>query len=292
MTEVKDKVVTVESLSALHEYNKDTYIPMVDPSGSGTMTFDGDIKAESLELSGNLEIYGNQKVNADSEICGNQRVDCDSEIYGNQKVNGNIEVVGDVVGDINASNNIIIKNINNGLYCIHPDTDEPSSMVHMNPNGNTVIGYDGYVNRNGNSLLYGEDVEHYIASAGNVYYRPYYRAGDVISFNVRTSGYVTNMGADVYFTIPITKPVIGNPSAMAESEKGFILRQRGAYTHGCKGDVTPAIYAKPISYSVDSNYNGGFVITASFEDLTGSFNNDTIGIYWDGKITLYYPEQT
>lgn len=292
MAGVKDKVVTVESLSALHEYSKDTYMPMVDPTGSGTMTFDGDINAGSLNLSsdlkvagnleatGDLEVYGNQKINADSEICGNQRVDCDLEVYGN------------VVGDLRADNNIIINNINNGLYGTHPDTNEPSSMVHMNPYGNTVIGYDGYVNQNGNSFICGKDVEHHVSSANDTHYRPYYRAGDVINFNVRTSGYVTNMGGDVYFTIPITKPVIGNPSAMAESEKGFILRQRGTYTHGCKGDVTPAIYAKPRSYTVDKNYNGGFVITASFEDLTGSYNNETIGIYWDGKITLYYPDET
>ena len=31
MAEVKDKVVTVESLSALHEYNKETYM-QVEPS--------------------------------------------------------------------------------------------------------------------------------------------------------------------------------------------------------------------------------------------------------------------
>lgn len=41
MAEVKDKIVTVESLSALHEHNKNTYLPMVDPTGSGTMTIDG-----------------------------------------------------------------------------------------------------------------------------------------------------------------------------------------------------------------------------------------------------------
>lgn len=42
MAEIKDKVVTVESLSVLHEHNKETYMPMADPTGSGTMTMDGD----------------------------------------------------------------------------------------------------------------------------------------------------------------------------------------------------------------------------------------------------------
>lgn len=50
-TETKDKVVTVESLSILHEHNKDTYVPTVDPVGSGTMTMDG-----NANFSGNVSI--------------------------------------------------------------------------------------------------------------------------------------------------------------------------------------------------------------------------------------------
>lgn len=49
MAEIKDKVVTVESLSVLHEHNKNTYMPVVDPVGSGTMTIDG-----NGNFSGNL----------------------------------------------------------------------------------------------------------------------------------------------------------------------------------------------------------------------------------------------
>lgn len=43
MAELKDKVVTLESLKALHENNKRKYMPMVNPVGSGKMTIDGDI---------------------------------------------------------------------------------------------------------------------------------------------------------------------------------------------------------------------------------------------------------
>lgn len=38
MAEVKDKVVTVESLSALHEYNKETYMTNTDPVGTGSFS--------------------------------------------------------------------------------------------------------------------------------------------------------------------------------------------------------------------------------------------------------------
>lgn len=38
MAEIKDKVVTVESLAALHEYDKDTYMEKVNPSGVGSLS--------------------------------------------------------------------------------------------------------------------------------------------------------------------------------------------------------------------------------------------------------------
>ena len=54
MAEIKDKVVTVESLSALHEHNKSEYMTKVNPTCSGTMTMNGDGK-----FSGNGTFNGN-----------------------------------------------------------------------------------------------------------------------------------------------------------------------------------------------------------------------------------------
>lgn len=51
MAEIKDKVVTVESLAALHEDNKNTYMPMNNPVGNGTMTIDG-----NATFSGNVNV--------------------------------------------------------------------------------------------------------------------------------------------------------------------------------------------------------------------------------------------
>lgn len=65
MAEVKNKVVTVESLNALHTHNKNTYMTKVDPTGSGTITmtgdgvFTGDVAASSITL-------GNAILNYDS----------------------------------------------------------------------------------------------------------------------------------------------------------------------------------------------------------------------------------
>ena len=62
MAEVKDKVVTVESLSTLHEYNKSSYMSMSNPIGNGTMTMDGDasfsenVNVGSLTISSNIQL--------------------------------------------------------------------------------------------------------------------------------------------------------------------------------------------------------------------------------------------
>lgn len=51
MAEIKDKVVTVESLSVLHEHNKNSYMAQVNPTCSGTMTMDG-----TANFSGNIAV--------------------------------------------------------------------------------------------------------------------------------------------------------------------------------------------------------------------------------------------
>lgn len=62
MAEVKDKVVTVESLVALHEDSKKTYMPMTDPTGIGTMTmngnanFSGNINVGSITIGSNVKL--------------------------------------------------------------------------------------------------------------------------------------------------------------------------------------------------------------------------------------------
>lgn len=190
-------------------------------------------------------------------------------------IDGNLEVTGDIVLKINEK----------GVQSIHPETGEATRMIHMSAYGNTIVGYDGYENQSGNSHIYGNDVVHYIASAGNSNFRPYYRAGDVISFTgnnaVRTAGYVTNSGKNVVFTIHVPKPVIGSPNITVASGQGFVLRQSGNYTHGSAAST----FVKPTSYSVVLN-SSGFVVTAVFDVTTNVVNNDATGIYWDGTITL------
>lgn len=62
MAEIKDKVVTVESLSVLHKDNKNTYMPKADPIGSGTMTMDGDANFSGNVKVGSIAIGSNAKL--------------------------------------------------------------------------------------------------------------------------------------------------------------------------------------------------------------------------------------
>lgn len=194
-------------------------------------------------------------------------------------INGNLDVVG----------NVILSTNDNALQGVTTD-GRVAKLVQMSGNNDTLLGYGGYVNKSGNSHICGNDIKHFVAAAGyDVSYRPYYRVGDTIDIVIKTSGFVTASGTAVAFTIPLTKPVIGNPTAEVTSTSTFILRQNGSYTHGSDGSSSPNVNAKPKSYSIEQNYNSGIVVTAVFDSGSGAGsveNNSHIGVAWSGKITL------
>lgn len=62
MAEIKDKVVTVESLKALHDYNKATYISAETPEDVGNLSING----EGISVEG--DVYATGNVYADGDI--------------------------------------------------------------------------------------------------------------------------------------------------------------------------------------------------------------------------------
>ena len=56
MAEVKNKIVTVESLAAVNTHNQETYMTKDDPAGSGTMTMTGDGNFSGVVNTGSLKI--------------------------------------------------------------------------------------------------------------------------------------------------------------------------------------------------------------------------------------------
>lgn len=56
MAEIKDKIVTVESLAAVNTHNQETYMTKDDPTGTGTMTMTGDGDFSGTVNVGSLKI--------------------------------------------------------------------------------------------------------------------------------------------------------------------------------------------------------------------------------------------
>lgn len=111
--------------------------------------------------------------------------------------------------------------------------------------------------------------------------RPYYRAGDTITFSINTAGFVTSTKTYVAFHVPLAKPVVGNPTVSVASVGGLKIRQNEKYTHGSGADTN----VKPNSYTVvmSENYIN---VTAIFSTTTNAVNNAPCGIMWSGSVTF------
>lgn len=152
----------------------------------------------------------------------------------------------------------------------------------VSTSGNTVINYGGYLNNCGGTNIYGTDILLYSANAGDSGYRPYFRAGDVITANIiHTAGFVSTDSSTVYFTIPLTRYVLGDPTITFRSTNGFMIRQNGKYTHGSSSGT----YVKPTRVEVALN-SFGIRVNAVFSKKTNAVNNAPCGIAWNGDITF------
>ena len=65
MAEVKNKIVTVESLAAVNTHNQETYMTKSNPTGSGTLTMNGNGSFTGGVTAGSLTI-GNAVLNYDT----------------------------------------------------------------------------------------------------------------------------------------------------------------------------------------------------------------------------------
>lgn len=126
--------------------------------------------------------------------------------------------------------------------------------------------------------------------AGRIYlstylgaWRPYFCAGDSISATFGTAGYITSSSKDVSFIIPLSKPIIGNPTVTVTSVEGLMVRQNNKYLYG--GSSTK--YVKPRKYTVHSTLSGGCIhIFATMPNTTDVTNNSPCGIWANIKITF------
>lgn len=126
--------------------------------------------------------------------------------------------------------------------------------------------------------------------AGRIYlstylgaWRPYFCAGDSIGATFGTAGYITSSGKDVIFIIPLSKPIIGNPTVTVTSVGGLMVRQNNKYLYG--GSSTK--YVKPSKYTIHSTLSGGCIhVFATMPNTTDVTNNSPCGIWANIKITF------
>jgi hypothetical protein len=197
---------------------------------------------------------------------------------------GNVQLTGEQlfcnVTSTYIDSHVTLSN-NRGLLGTFTDTVTTGSLIQLNNNDNTVIGYGGWLNSKGQTNLYGKNIHFFVGSVGDSY-APYYKSGDSVSGEWYGGGFISSSSSKVYFSIPLSKPVIGSPSVSVSSVNGLLIRQNNKYCY-----TNESTYAKPSSYSAVVAMDGNSIrITATMPNTINTTNNDTCGMASSIKITF------
>lgn len=196
-------------------------------------------------------------------------------IAGDLKAYGNINVNR----DIGLAGNIWTTN-QSKIYSTNVDGKQKVVMVLCDSDNDLSIGYGSWINKDGDTYLRGRDV--YLgasSTASYTTYRPYYRRGDSIDVRMGTAGYVTSGTKEFYFTIPLGKPVVGNPSVSVSSINGLIIRQNSKY-------IIKSDWVQPDRYSAYIRNNNAVSVIAFWNNTTNAENNSPVGIDANIRITF------
>lgn len=115
-------------------------------------------------------------------------------------------------------------------------------------------------------------------------WRPYYAKGHSVSVKIYRAGFITTSKTELMFFVPLSKPIVGNPTVSVSSVDGLVVRQNGDY---CFSKIISTDPVKPSSYTAAVVGGGcGINIKAKFSDTTNVTNNDACGVYASIKITF------
>ena len=147
------------------------------------------------------------------------------------------------------------------------------------------FGYGGYANSEGRTDLLGNEIKFYVKYANDTNYKPYWDGGDTVSFEWYGAGFISSSASSVYFSIPLSKPMIGGCTVSISSVDGMAIRQNNTYVYGSSASS----YAKPSSYAAVIDSHGGFVrVKATMSNTTNAINNAPCGIAASIKLTFAY----
>ena len=230
-----------------------------------------------------LETIFRKKVttNSDLQVNGNSGFSGGASFYGDVACNGTFHANGNINAnrDIGLTGNIWTTN-QSKIYSTNVDGKQKVVMVLCDSDNDLSIGYGSWINKDGDTYLRGRDL--YLgasSTASYITYRPYYRKGDSIDVRMGTAGYVTSGTKEFYFTIPLGKPVIGNPTVSISSINGLIIRQNSNY-------IIKADWVQPDRYSAAVRDNNAIWVIAFWNNATNAANNSPVGIDANIRITF------
>ena len=193
----------------------------------------------------------------------------DLKAYGNINANRDIGLAGSM-WTVNQSK----------IYSTNVDGKQKVVMVLCDSDNDLSIGYGSWINKDGDTYLRGRDV--YLGASSTASYTtycPYYRRGDSIDVRMGTAGYVTSGTKEFYFTIPLGKPVVGNPTVSVSSINGLMMRQNSKY-------IIKADWVQPDRYSAYVRDNNAIGVIAFWNSATNAANNSPVGIDANIRITF------
>ena len=163
------------------------------------------------------------------------------------------------------------------IWGVKPSTGaEIMAFEPQSAGGNTTVGFGNYAAGNGDTNLYGNRVFIYAKEAKGLGFIPYYKPGDSFSIDMFTSGFITNSGTELWFTVPLDKPLLGVTSVSVTTGNGFQVRQNNKYLYGSSAGAC----AKPKAYTNTSLIPGkiGINVCGVFGNTTNVVNNSPCGI--------------
>lgn len=155
-------------------------------------------------------------------------------------------------------------------------------LISLNNTGLTEVGYGSYQQGSRETMLSGGNKLSFKLKSPSATWNPYYAKGDSVSLTIGGAGFITNLGKDVWFMIPLGKPVIGNPTVTITSVDGLTVRQNNKYLYG----GTSSTYVKPSSYSCVSPSGNHIRVVAKMANTTNVENNSACGVLASIKVTF------
>lgn len=231
-----------------------------------------------------LETIFRKKVtmNSDLQVNGNSGFSGGASFYGDVACNGTFHANGNINAnkDIGVTGNLWFSQDGGAFFVTTSDGKQLNLLDLYNVNKDTVLGWGQYANKSGGTLVCGHDIAFNVSSgASDASYHPYYRRGHSIDVRMGTAGYVTSGTKEFYFTIPLGKPVIGNPNVSVSSINGLIIRQNSKY-------IIKADWVQPDRYSATVRDNNAIWVIAFWNNATNAANNSPVGIDANIRITF------